>query len=128
MNESDSLFGQIERFVEHVFDRSHLGYLAYGHWKPPMDVYESDNAYIVLVDIPGTPIEQVHVSVNKGVLSIRGVRSDPSPVNKIRCHQVELGQGHFQRRVVLGENIDEDGIRARMKDGLLTIKIPKEKT
>jgi len=113
--------------MDRVFDREHFGYLHYGKWEPAMDVYETDEKFVLLLDVSGVQIEDIHVAFNEGVLTVRGVRHDLSPADKVRCRRLEMGQGPFRRRISLGERVDANGIDAQTKDGLLRIEVPKEK-
>lgn len=127
MSEFERVFQRIEDLVDRVFDRSHLGYFSYSHWHPPMDVYETEQGYVVILDIAGVAREDLEITLHEGVLSIRGLRGDLSPERKIRCHQAELPQGQFERNIRLSPSVTEDSIEARMRDGLLTIEIAKER-
>ena len=97
-----------------------------GSIAPPMDVYETEGAIVILMELPGISLEDVNVTEHEGILTIEGVRRDPSPKGRIRCHQLELAQGKFQRQVHVGQEADNERIEAKLKDGLLTVKVPKE--
>jgi HSP20 family protein len=95
-------------------------------WAPPIDVYETDGAYIVTAEIPGIPREQVELAVEDSRLTIEGRRSArPTAPGAVHFHQVERGHGAFRRTFEFAEKIDPDRIAADLADGVLTITLPK---
>jgi HSP20 family protein len=96
-------------------------------WAPPIDVYETDDRYVVCAELPGLTREQIDVSLQDNRLTIAGSR--PAKVSQgsggLRYHQVERGHGMFQRTFEFGEAIDQTAIGADLHDGLLTITLPK---
>lgn len=128
MKEFESIFAQMDRFMDRVFDREHLGYLHMVRIEPPMDVYETEEDVVLLLELPGVTLDDVNVTEHKGVLTIRGLRRDPSPSGRIRCHHMELVQGNFERQVRLPLGVDKEQITAKLKEGLLTVSIRKEQS
>jgi len=126
LKEFDLLMKRIDTFMDRMFDQKHFGLLHYGQWKPPMDVYETDNGYVAIVDLPGVEKDHIEVTVDQGFLVIRGARRQACPQDTIRCHQAEVSQGDFERRIFLGKGVDSNGITALLKDGVLKLVVPKE--
>jgi len=127
VGEFESLFRQIDHLMDRVFDREHFGYLHYGRWEPPMDVYETEDRFVLLLDVSGVQMEDINVTFHEGVLTIRGMRRDLSPPDKVRCNRIEMGHGPFRRRISIGNEVDGEAIEAHTKDGLLRIEIPRQK-
>ncbi len=95
-------------------------------WAPPIDVYETGEAYVVTAELPGLTREQVDLAVEESRLTIRGTReARPASGDAVHYHQVERGHGSFKRVFEFTENISGDRIAAELADGVLTITIPK---
>ncbi len=95
-------------------------------WRPPTDIYETDDQYIVLVEIAGMREEDFAVSIEGSILSINGNRN--SPVYERRAfHQMEIPFGDFITQIELPAAIEIDKIEAAYENGFLKISLPKEK-
>jgi len=92
-------------------------------WAPPTDVYETHDRYVVTVELPGLKREEVDLSVENGRLTLRGARHEA--VDSRRYHQVERGHGQFHRTFEFGDTISADTVNADLRDGVLTITLPK---
>jgi HSP20 family molecular chaperone IbpA len=92
-------------------------------WRPPTDVYETDDSVIVKVEIAGMSEKDFAISLSNRNLSIAGTRSDP--VCKLAYQQLEIPYGHFRTEVFLPQAVDRDGIRATYENGFLTVVLPK---
>ena len=100
-----------------------------GAWDPPMDVYETPARYVVTAEVPGLAREQIELAVQDNRLTIRGVRPGAAPdTARLRYHQVERGHGSFQRTFEFSDAVDQDGITADLRHGVLTITLPKAAT
>jgi HSP20 family protein len=95
-------------------------------WAPPIDVYETDAAFVITAEIPGLTREQIDLAVMDARLTIEGTRDVPrSAAGGVHYHQVERGHGAFRRTFEFGARIDKDRISADLSDGVLTITVPK---
>jgi HSP20 family protein len=95
-------------------------------WDPPIDVYETEDRYVVTAEVPGLSREQIDVAVRDNRLQIKGVRSSGSPESSTRhYHQIERGHGSFERTFQFVEPVEQDRITADLRDGVLTITLPK---
>ena len=95
-------------------------------WDPPIDVYETGSRYVVTAEVPGLAREQIDLAVQDNRLTIRGVRPGADPEGAARhYHQVERGHGSFQRTFEFVDAVDQDGIAADLRDGVLTVTLPK---
>jgi HSP20 family protein len=94
-------------------------------WAPAIDVCETCDHYEVIVELAGVRRSDVDVYTERGCLTVSGCRRDPTSPEKTGWHQMEIEEGQFRRRIVLPRKIDEAGITARLREGLLRIRIPK---
>jgi HSP20 family protein len=95
-------------------------------WAPPIDVYETEDRYVISAEVPGLAREQIQLSVQNNRLTIRGERPAGVPESSTRhYHQVERGHGPFHRAVEFTEQVRQDGITADLRDGVLTVTLPK---
>lgn len=105
-------------------DRAEEGTRAGTYYEPAVDIYETRDALVVAADMPGVPPDEVGVNVDGRYLTIEGrVRRDE--YEGVRPLHVEYGVGGFYRRFMLGEAIDREAIQAEMKNGVLTVRLPK---
>jgi len=95
-------------------------------WRPPTDVYETEEQLVVQVEIPGVEPADFSVSLNERRLSISGARVDPGPERRA-YHQMEVHFGEFRSEVDLPGPIDESNIQVEYSDGFLRLILPKLK-
>jgi HSP20 family protein len=98
-------------------------------WTPPVDLYETANEFVLTAELPGLSRDQIEIHVEDSRVIIRGARSGAAS-HAIPCeqyHRVERGHGSFSRGFSLPEPIDLDGVIADLKDGILTVTIPKSR-
>ena len=96
-------------------------------WTPPVDLYETPDNFILTAELPGLSREEIEIHAEESRIIIRGART-AGPGRDIPCeqfHRVERGHGRFQRAFALPEPIDVEAITADLKDGVLTVTIPK---
>jgi HSP20 family protein len=92
-------------------------------WVPAADLCETADAYIVTAELPGVPRQQIRVDIHDGHLVLHGRRDA-----RVACeqyHQVERGHGEFSRMFRLPADVAADRVAAELKDGVLTIVVPK---
>jgi HSP20 family protein len=94
-------------------------------WVPPIDIYETQDAYKVVAELPGFGPDDVDVTVNEGQLTIRGERKFYDEVSEENFHRVERRFGAFQRIVSLPHQVQADKVGAAFDKGVLTVSIPK---
>jgi HSP20 family protein len=93
-------------------------------WTPPVDLYETAATFVLTAEVPGLSREQIDIQAEESRVVIRGERAT-GQVTSEQFHRVERGHGRFSRAFMLPEPIDVDGVTADLKDGLLTLTIPK---
>lgn len=94
-------------------------------WKPSCDIGERPDAYEVHAELPGVAKEDVHVTVEHGVLTIEGEKKQAEEKRASKLYRTERFRGHFLRRFALPEDADADRIEARFVEGVLDVVIPK---
>ncbi|MDA1192801.1 MAG: Hsp20/alpha crystallin family protein, partial [Candidatus Poribacteria bacterium] len=126
-------FFEVQKQIDQVFDYFQERSMASLHpernfWRPPIDVYETAETFIVRVELPGIrPDEDVKVELADNVLTIRGHRRDRSSRKKQHYHIAEINYGPFERMIALPDAIDEDASPiAHYEDGFLEVVLPKE--
>jgi HSP20 family protein len=116
----DELYDAIDLFrvpeVSGLFDHSAA---------PPMDIIEGKDAYLVLADLPGISKEDVELSVTGTLLTIKGEVKADKGSEKRKFYRREGWQGSFQRSLNLPAMGDQAGIKAELKDGVLSVRVPK---
>ena len=95
-------------------------------WAPAVDLYETASEFILTADLPGLSRDQIDISVVDNRIVIRGERvGGPIDLPCEQFHRVERGHGRFSRSFALPDAIDVAGVAADLKDGILTVRIPK---
>lgn len=93
-------------------------------FRPTVDVIETENAYRIVADAPGSSAERVSVAFEDGVLTVdAGV--EPRVAPNAEAHRVEYGVGSFHRRFRVHGDIDAGAINATYANGVLTVTLPK---
>ncbi|MDR4503747.1 MAG: Hsp20/alpha crystallin family protein [Candidatus Scalindua sp.] len=94
-------------------------------WAPRVDIAETDKEFVIKAEIPEVKKEDVKVTVDNGVLSIRGERKQEKEEKGKKFHRVERRYGSFARSFTLPGNVDTTKIKASFKDGMLNLQIQK---
>lgn len=93
-------------------------------WSPPVDLHETQERYVITAEVPGMAREDVDIQVQDGVLTLSGSRHERT-VPCEQYHRIERGHGSFSRSFQLPLPIEIDEITADLKDGVLTVVVPK---
>lgn len=95
-------------------------------WAPPVDVYETADRYVLTAEVPGLVRDQIELAVESNRLTIRGSRpAGTADGGQRHYHQVERGHGTFARTFEFADDIAVDQIAADLRDGILTVTLPK---
>jgi HSP20 family protein len=94
-------------------------------WYPACDVFEDKDAVKIVAELPGVKAEQVKLSLENNVLTIRGEKTQEAEERSERVHRYERSYGTFERAFVLPSTVDGDKISAQYQNGVLTILVPK---
>jgi HSP20 family protein len=94
-------------------------------WIPPVDIYETDDSYILTAELPGVEQPDIKIEVTGSELTIRGERRFVPPCAAENYHRLETVRGRFMRTFTLPDKLDSDAITAGLKDGVLEVRLPK---
>jgi len=94
-------------------------------WTPAVDIAEHDDEYLVKVELPGVNKEDVKITIESNVLTIREKRNRKRETKKENYHRVERNYGSFQRSFTLPSTVKSEKIDASYKDGILSVSLPK---
>jgi HSP20 family protein len=97
-------------------------------WVPPCDIYETDREIVLKMELPEMKKDDVRVTMESNVLTLRGERRFEMKVDRENYHRVERNYGQFLRSFALPTFIDGKKILAEFKDGVLTVTLPKNET
>jgi len=96
-----------------------------GSWMPAVDVRETNDALEITVELPGIEPKEVEVSVENGVLTLKGSRNFEKASEGETYHRVERAYGSFERSFSLPTNVDPDKVHAVYRHGVLHLTLPK---
>ena len=99
--------------------------LTVADFMPPVDIAETEREYLIKLDLPEVPKEEVKVFVEGGVLTIQGERRKEKEEKGKRFHRIERSYGTFLRTFTVPPDADEAKIDAEFKEGLLKVHLPK---
>jgi len=129
MAEFAELHERMGRLVGEVFGEAPAGWpvpwSALG-WRPAADVEETDDAYLVDIELPAVRRDDVSVEVTPGELVVTGEIKERQRVGFLRTRSRRTGR--FDFRVALPGEVDVDGVSANLTDGVLSVRIPKTET
>jgi HSP20 family protein len=94
-------------------------------WAPSADISETDKEYVIRAELPAVRKEDVQVTFDDGMITIKGERKQQREDKNEKFHRVESFYGSFERSFSLPENVNEDAISCDSKDGILTVHVPK---
>lgn len=133
-------FPNIQRQMQRLMEQMQMGFYNFcpsETWTPNVNLYETESAYIVCVDLAGVDKNKIDVIVTDQKLTLRGARLVPTPpegqggvseahTTKVRVHVMEIDYGMFCREVDLPTDVAHEQIAAAHLNGLLWIELPKK--
>ncbi|MGR8933138.1 MAG: Hsp20/alpha crystallin family protein [Gammaproteobacteria bacterium] len=120
-----NILTQLQKELERMHEGDNSGHIATAEWSPSVDIKEETDRFVILADIPGVKPEDIDVSMEEGVLTIKGEKQTEAKTEKENYKRVERTYGSFYRRFSLPDTADADAISAKSKHGVLEIVIPK---
>jgi HSP20 family protein len=96
-----------------------------GSWIPPVDIYETADAVVLKAELPGISKDDINVEVKDNTLTLRGEKKFEKEVKEENYYRVERSYGTFQRSFSLPSTVQQDKVKAKFKDGILEISLPK---
>lgn len=93
-------------------------------YRPLTDIIETDQGVSMMLEMPGVGSDDVEITLENRVLTIRG-KVEPMRPENLELAYAEYGEGDFERAFTLSENFDSDRIEAEMRGGVLTLTLPR---
>jgi len=122
----DNIQDEVSRVFDSFFDaRAYAGRSADRGWDPDVDIVEDKDKVLVKIDLPGIEKDDIKVSVEENILTIKGERKDEKEEQDKSYHRVERVYGSFCRSFSLPSMVDAQSIKANYKNGVLSIDLPK---
>ena len=131
MSQREDLFELVKRLQleaeQHFFNlflEARRG-LGAGRWCPPADIFETEKAFVIRLEVPGTPLEDIKITLSGDRLTVSGIKRDEYQGGQRRFYQAEIVFSEFERTFSLPWSVKEEEVRAVYKDGILTIILHK---
>lgn len=94
-------------------------------WSPALDLYQSNDNVVAVVELPGMRKEDIEISLHDGTLTISGERRRESSSDGEKAERTERYIGRFRRSIALPTRLDANKVSATYRDGILTVTLPK---
>lgn len=122
-----SLQERMNRLFEDSMSRSKMTDedMGMGAWTPSVDIFETPESVVLRADLPGVSQGDIDVRIENNTLTLRGERKFLKEAKEEDYHRIERSYGVFSRTFQLPGSIDQGGITAKQKDGVLEIHLPK---
>ncbi len=95
-------------------------------WVPPVDIFETENEWVLKADLPEVKLEDVDIQIENGTLTLKGERKFQQDENGRGYQRVERSYGSFARYFTLPDTVDSEKVRADYAQGVLTVTLPKK--
>jgi len=126
-------FGSLQERINRMFDDTIRTLhptdgeeLEKGTWAPAVDIYETNDSFVVSADLPGLNKDEIQIDLKDNTLTLKGEKKFEEKVSKDNYIRVERAYGSFVRSFTLPQNVDPEKIKAKYKEGILEITIPKK--
>ena len=123
-----SRMANLNRAMEDHIDRAEDSSLGASYWTPSMDAWETEQAFVVSLDLPGLNRDQVEVNFDRNTLTVRGTRMATIPAperGEVHVFFTERSPGSFTRTLRFPQYVEASKIEAAFNNGVLTVTIPK---
>ena len=125
-DELQRMYSEMHRMIRQLVPREQWNDIQqHRGWRPPTDVYETDTAAVVKVEIAGVDRTDIDISFANRILTVAGSRRDPA--DKLTYQQMEIKYGVFRTDVFLPWPVKDNDIEANYEDGFLVVVLPKAK-
>ena len=127
----DPFWNAFDRFFSDASDIEHDGgelSPVNRNWLPPVDIVESEEAFVATADLPGLSKEDIEVALEDNVLTVSGERSYAKNGDEASFRRVERAYGTFRRSFTLPSIVDAAKVDASFENGVLTLTLPKAET
>lgn len=122
-----SIHDRMNRLFEDTFYRGKglEEELTKGTWTPSVDIYETQEDIVLKAELPGLEQKDISIEVRDNTLTLRGEKKFEKEVKEENYHRIERSYGTFQRMFTLPDTVQQDKVKAKFKDGVLEIIMPK---
>ena len=117
---------RMSKLFEYAMANMSVDLSAPSPWIPPCDVYETCDSFTMKVEAPGLDLADIVLEINDNVITVVGARKRERKISDENYLRIERNYGRFLRRFILPCAVDENGVTVTLKDGLLTVTIPKK--
>jgi HSP20 family protein len=115
------------KLFEYALSQMNVDIRSPASWSPPADIFEVGDCYIMKIEVPGMPMEDLVIEVSGGSVTVVGRRRRIREVTEEHYQRVERSYGRFIRHFIFPLPVHDAEVSARLTDGLLTITLPKER-
>ena len=126
-------FGSLQERINRMFDDTIRTLyptdgeeLEKGIWAPAVDIYETNDSFVVSADLPGLNKDEIQIDLKDNTLTLKGEKKFEEKVSKDNYIRVERAYGSYVRSFTLPQNVDPEKIKAKYKEGVLEVTIPKK--
>ena len=126
-------FGSLQERINRMFDDTIRTLyptdgeeLEKGTWAPAVDIYETNDSFVVSADLPGLNKDEIQIDLKDDTLTLKGEKKFEEKVSKDNYIRVERAYGSYVRSFTLPQNVDPEKIKAKYKEGVLEVTIPKK--
>lgn len=121
-----SLMNELQRELSNFFPSRAVANFDSEEWSPAVDIAEEEDKYIIKADLPGVKADDIKVTVENDVLTIKGERESEKREQSDHYKRIERFSGSFMRRFTLPEAANLAKIKAKTTDGVLELTVPKQ--
>ncbi len=125
-----SIQDRMNRLFDETLTRTSRGEcedIARGVWSPAVDIYETEESIVLKAELPGIDKKEVSIEVKDNMLILKGERKFEKEIKEENYHRMERAYGSFQRIFTLPNIIKKENVKAKYRDGVLEIALPKIK-
>lgn len=119
---SRRFFPEVDYLFDEFFGRPMSSWSA---WTPSADLFETDDEFVLEMDLPGFEHDDIELTVERNVLTVSGRRPAAEEEAEVTYHLRERNTDRFSRSFALPRSVDADDVTARFSDGILTVTLPK---
>lgn len=126
-----SFLNEVNKMIEQAIrptGKTDSSYIETSQWIPAVDIKEDKKQFIILVDLPGVDTNDINISMENNILTIKGSRPESKKEEQNNYYRTERIRGNFHRQFTLPQTADESKIEAKVQKGVLEIIIPKKET
>lgn len=124
---ASQLFNRTIQEMRHDLNRrwEEPGSATTSFWSPPVNIRETSDELHLSVDLPGVQRADISLHVEGNTLYLKGERRWESEAQEGEFHRIEKAYGHFERTFLLPAGVQREQLKATLKDGVLTLRLPK---